>query len=157
MTEMYLGLDLCRKNLQISYFREDKGEPESIYQLNNTETYQLPNVMFFCTDENKWYVGNNVSAVRFQKNGKIVEDVVGNVGSKNQVVINGETYSYDMLLLILLKNQIKDFLSRTEDAVLKKLTISIEYYDKAVFEVLKKLKADFITKIISLKISFICR
>ena len=95
MTEMYLGLDLCRKNLQISYFREDRGEPESIYQLNNTETYQLPNVMFFDTDENKWYVGNNVSTVRFQKNGKIIEDVYGNVGTDNQVVLNGETYSYD--------------------------------------------------------------
>lgn len=47
MKEIYLGLDLCRKNIQISYFREDKQEPESIYQLNNTETYQLPNVMFY--------------------------------------------------------------------------------------------------------------
>ena len=142
MTDMYLGLDLCRKNLQISYFREDKGEPESIYQLNNTETYQLPNVMFYCTDENRWYVGNNVSAVRFQKNGKIIEDVVGNVGSANQVVLNGETYSYDKLLLILLKNQLEDFLSRTEDAVIRKLTVTIEAYDKAVFEVLKKLREE---------------
>ncbi len=143
MTEMYLGLDLCRKNLQISYFREDKGEPESIYQLNNTETYQLPNVMFFCTDENKWYVGNNVSSVRFQKNGKIIDDIVSNVGSTNQVVLNGEAYSYDRLLLILLKSQIEDFLSRTPDAVIRRLTITIEEYDAAVFGVLKKLKDEF--------------
>lgn len=142
MTEMYLGLDLCRKNLQISYFREDRGEPESIYQLNNTETYQLPNVMFFCTDENKWYVGNNVSAVRFQKNGKIIEDIVGNVGADNKVVLNGETYTYDKLLLILLKNQLEDFLSRTEGAVIKRLTVTIEAYDKAVFAVLKKLREE---------------
>ncbi len=143
MTEMYLGLDLCRKNLQISYFREDKGEPESIYQLNNTETYQLPNVMFFCTDENKWYVGNNVSSVRFQKNGKIIDDIVSNVGSTNQVVLNGEAYSYDRLLLILLKSQIEDFLSRNPEAVIRRLTITIEEYDAAVFGVLKKLKDEF--------------
>lgn len=142
MTEMYLGLDLCRKNLQISYFREDRGEPESIYQLNNTETYQLPNVMFFDTDENKWYVGNNVSTVRFQKNGKIIEDVYGNVGTDNQVVLNGETYSYDKLLLILLKNQLEDFLARTENAVIKRLTVTIEAYDKAVFAVLRKLREE---------------
>lgn len=142
MREIYMGMDLCRKNLQISYFREDKGEPESIYQLNNTETYQLPNVMFFSTDENKWYVGNNVSSVRFQKNGKIIEDVVGNVGSDNQVVLNGETYSYDKLLLILLKKQIEDFLSRVEEAVIKRLTVTIEVYDKAVFDVLRKLREE---------------
>ena len=57
MKEIYLGIDLCKKNIQISYYREDTGEPESIYQLNNTETYQLPNVMFYSTDENVDPVG----------------------------------------------------------------------------------------------------
>lgn len=142
MTDIYLGLDLCRKNLQISYFREDKGEPESIFQLNNTETYQLPNVMFFSTDENKWYVGNNVSAVRFQKNGKIIEDVVANVGSDKQIIINGVSYSYNKLLLILLKEQINEFLSRFEGAVLRKLSIAIENYDAHVFKVLGELREE---------------
>ena len=50
MKEIYLGLDLCKKNIQMSYFREDKQEPESIYQMNNTETYQLPNVMFYAKE-----------------------------------------------------------------------------------------------------------
>lgn len=142
MKEIYLGLDICRKNLQMSYFREDKNDAESIYQLNNTETYQLPNVMFFSTDENKWYVGNNVSSVRFNKNGKIIEDVIGNVGSTNNLVINGNTYSYDQLLLILLKEQIGDFLKRFEEPVLKKLSITIDRYDAAVFKVLNNLRGE---------------
>ena len=45
--DIYIGLDLCKKNIQLSFFREDKKEPESIYQLHNSETYQLPNVMFY--------------------------------------------------------------------------------------------------------------
>ena len=135
MKEIYLGIDLCRKNLQMSYFREDRNEPESIYQLNNTETYQLPNVMFYCTDENKWYVGNNVSGVRFNKNGKIIEDVMGNIGLNNNLVINGNTYTYDELLMILLKEQIEEFMKRFEDAVLKKVSITVEKYEPHVFDV----------------------
>lgn len=142
MKEIYLGIDLCRKNLQMSYFREDRNEPESIYQLNNTETYQLPNVMFYCTDENKWYVGNNVSGVRFNKNGKIIEDVMGNIGLNNNLVINGNTYTYDELLMILLKEQIEEFMKRFEDAVLKKVSITVEKYEPHVFDVLRKLSKE---------------
>ena len=144
MKDIYLGIDLCRKNLQMSYYREDRNEPESIYQLNNTETYQLPNVMFYCTDENRWYVGNKVSSVRFNKNGKIIEDVMGNVGSSNNLVINGTAYNYDQLLLILLKEQIEEFLQRFEDCVLRKVSITVERYDPNVFEVLHKLAEELL-------------
>ena len=71
MMDIFLGLDLCRKNVQMSYFEEDQDEPTSIYQLNNTETYQLPNVMFYSKDEKKWYVGNQVSTVRFQQDDRL--------------------------------------------------------------------------------------
>lgn len=142
MKEIYMGMDLCRKNMQISYYTDGMDEPESIYQLNNTETYQMPNVLFFAVDENIWYAGNNVSTVRFSKNGKLVEDVVRNVGSDNRVVVNGVSYSYDELLLILLKTQIADFLSRDEEYELKKITITIEEYDKAVYEVIGKLREE---------------
>ena len=46
MKEIFLGLDLCKKSIQLSYYREDKQEPQSICQLNNTETFLFPNVMF---------------------------------------------------------------------------------------------------------------
>ncbi len=142
MKEIYLGIDLCKKNIQISYYREDTGEPESIYQLNNTETYQLPNVMFYSTDENKWYVGNNVSSVRFQKNGKIIENVVAGVGSDKQVIINGISYTYDKLLLILLKCHVDEFLSRFDNALIRKITVTVEKYDAKVFKVLDTFRAE---------------
>ncbi|MBO5088670.1 MAG: hypothetical protein J6C01_08345, partial [Lachnospiraceae bacterium] len=69
MKDIYIGLDLCKKNVQLSFFRDDKQEPESIYQLNNSETYQLPNVMFYSLEEKRWYVGNSVSSVRFKQEG----------------------------------------------------------------------------------------
>ena len=82
MKEIYLGLDLCKKHIQLSYFREDKQEPESIYQLNNAETYQLPNVMFYSKPNQKWYVGNSVSIVRFQQEGTIIEDILDYIDSE---------------------------------------------------------------------------
>lgn len=143
MKEIYIGLDLCKKNVQLSYFREDKQEPESIYQLNNSETYQLPNVMFYSVEEKKWYVGNSVSSIRFQKEGVIVEDVVANIDSVNHVIVNGASYTYEILLLILLKTHIQDFLDRSEEYHLAGLTVTLETYHPVVYKVLGRLREEF--------------
>jgi len=140
--DIYIGLDLCKKNIQLSFFREDKKEPESIYQLHNSETYQLPNVMFYAPTEKKWYVGNNVSAVRFQKEGTIVEDVLANIDSANHVVIDGASYTYEVLLLIMLKTHIEDFLSRSQEYLLKGITITLEKYHPIVYKTLGQLRKE---------------
>lgn len=143
MKEIYIGLDLCKKNVQLSFFREDKQEPESIYQLNNSETYQMPNVMFYSVEEKKWYVGNSVGSIRFQKDGVIVEDIVANIDSANHVVVDGASYTYEVLLLILLKTHIEDFLSRSEEYHLAGLTVALETYHPTVYKVLERLREEF--------------
>ncbi|MCR5701010.1 MAG: hypothetical protein K6G76_02560 [Lachnospiraceae bacterium] len=142
MNEIFLGLDLCDNNMQISFCKGDSIEPESIYQLNNTETYLLPNTMYFSTDENKWYVGSEVSRIKFSHNGKLVDDVVGNVGTTNQLIINGVTYNYEDLLLILLKTQIEEFMVSMTECSLAALTVTVERYNKNIFDVLSKLKEE---------------
>ena len=139
MKDIYLGLDLCHKNVQISYFREDKQEPESIYQLNNTETYQLPNVMFYSENEKKWYVGNSVSTVRFQTQGVMVEDVMGGIENDGYVVAGEQEYEYDTLLYILLKTHLEEFLARSEEYRLCGLTVTLETYHEKVYQVLVRL------------------
>lgn len=140
MKDIYIGLDLCKKNLQLSFFREDMQEPESIYQMNNSETYQLPNVMFYSLDEKKWYVGNSVGAVRFKEKGTIVEDVVDNIDSGEPVVVDGNSYTYADLLLILLKTHIEEFLARSQEYQLMGMTVTIEHYHPVVYQVLEKMR-----------------
>ena len=142
MKEIYIGLDLCKKNIQMSYYREDKQEPESIYQLNNTETYQLPNVMFYSYDEKKWYVGNSVSTIRFQTEGVMVEDVMGNMDTEVATIVDDNIYIPEELLLILLKTHIEEFMARSEEYVLCGLTITLEQYHKKVYDVLCKLREE---------------
>lgn len=142
MKDIYIGLDLCKKNIQLSYFREDKQEPESIYQLNNSETYQLPNVMFYSLEEKKWYVGNSVSTVRFKQEGIIVEDVIANVDSSNHVIVDGASYTYEILALILLKTHIEDFIARSEEYQLAGLTVALESYHPVIYNILGRLQEE---------------
>ena len=142
MKEIFLGLDLCKKNIQISYFNEDKQEPESICQLNNTETYQMPNVMFYSEKEQKWYVGNRVSQVRFEKEGTVIEDVLENIDSSEHVVIKDQDYTYEDLLLILLKTHVEEFLGQSGENKLHALTVALETYHPKVYQVLCKLREE---------------
>lgn len=138
MKEIYLGLDLCKKNIQLSYYRDDKSEPQSICQQNNTETFLFPNVMFYDTAENKWYVGNDVAGVRFIRDGVIIENIVENIDSSDHVVVGTASYTYEMLLLILLKTHVQDFISRNDEYVLKGITVTMDAYHPIVYKVLKR-------------------
>lgn len=138
MKEIYLGLDLCNKSIQLSYYREDTSEPQSICQQNNTETFLFPNVMFYAEEEEKWYVGNDVSSVRFTKQGTIIENIINNIDSDNHIVIGTSSYTYEMLLLILLKTHVQNFLARGKDYVLKGITVTLEKYHSTVYKVLQR-------------------
>lgn len=142
MKEIYLGLDLCQKNLQLSYYREDKKEPESVRQPNNPETYLFPNVMFYSESEKRWYVGNHVSTARFREEGTIIEDVLGNIDSDNHVVVDGSSYTYEMLLLILLKTHIEEFLGRSKEYKLCGIAVALETYHPRVYKVLGRLREE---------------
>ena len=43
----YIGMDLCSDSTQISFYNDISREPETVNQLNNKETYMMPNILFF--------------------------------------------------------------------------------------------------------------
>ena len=66
MSELYyIGMDLCSDFTQLSYYNDIKREPESVSQLNNKDTYLMPNILFYSTESEHWYVGGEASEARF--------------------------------------------------------------------------------------------
>ena len=65
----YIGMDLCSDFTQLSYYNDIKREPESVSQLNNKETYLMPNILFYSKDTEHWYVGGEASEARFNEDG----------------------------------------------------------------------------------------
>ena len=69
----YIGMDLCSDFTQLSYYNDITREPESISQLNDVETYLMPNILFYSTKTEHWYVGGEASEARFSEDGVIIE------------------------------------------------------------------------------------
>lgn len=135
----YIGMDLCPESTQISFYNDIKREPETVNQLNNKETYMMPNILFFSEKTGDWYVGSEASEARFKEEGKILDELYNNAKSEEILEIGDKKYSYRQLFLMMLKMHIDSFLYRYEGAVVKKLVITIPEYNKDLFRVLGSL------------------
>lgn len=140
MQNFYLGMDVCAENTQLSFFNLQTKEPESICQLNTVDTYLLPNVAFFGEEARRWYIGSEALEHRFHQKGTMLEQVVEKLESTERMVFHEETYTYEDVLLVILKGHIMDFLNRYEDAHIERLVVTVYKYSNALFRVLHMLQ-----------------
>lgn len=132
----YIGMDLCSDSTQISFYNDIKREPETVNQLNNKETYMMPNILFYSKDTGDWYVGSEASEARFKEDGIILDELYKNARSEETIDVAGTIYTFRQLFLKMLKMHIDSFLYRYEGATVKKLVITIPEYNKDLFKVL---------------------
>lgn len=140
MQSFYLGMDVCAENTQLSFFNQQTKEPESICQLNTVDTYLLPNVAFFGEESGQWYIGSDALEHRFHQRGSMMEQVVDKLESSERMVFDEVTYTYEDILLMILKGHIMDFLNRYEDAKIERLVVTVYKYSHALFRVLHMLQ-----------------
>lgn len=132
----YIGMDLCSDSTQISFYNDIKREPETVNQLNNKETYMMPNILFYSEDTGDWYVGSEASEARFKEDGIILDALYQKAASEESVVVGGTSYTYRQLFLLMMKMHVDSFLYRYEGAVVKRLVITIPEYSKDMYKVL---------------------
>lgn len=132
----YIGMDLCSDSTQISFYNDIKREPETVNQLNNKETYMMPNILFYSKVTGDWYVGSEASETRFKEDGIILDELYKNARSEETVDVDGVEYTFRQLFVLMLKMHINSFLYRYEGATVKKLVITIPEYNKDLFKVL---------------------
>ena len=135
----YIGMDLCSDFTQLSYYNDIKREPESVSQLNNKDTYLMPNILFYSTETDHWYVGGEASEARFNEEGIVVDGIFENLFSQNKVVVAEKEYNYQDLFIMMVKLHIDSFLYRYEDAKVMKLVISIPEYNPRIYKLLSGL------------------
>ena len=135
----YIGMDLCSDFTQLSYYNDITREPESVSQLNNKETYLMPNILFRSTETGHWYVGGEASEARFNEDGVIIDGIFENLESKETIMVEGEEYTYPDLFVKMVKLHIDSFLYRYEDATIRKLVISVPEYSSRIYNLLSGL------------------
>ena len=93
----YIGMDLCSDSTQISFYNDISREPETVNQLNNKETYMMPNILFFGLETGEWYVGSEASEARFKEQGIVLDEQFQNARSEETDEVHKTRYSYRKL------------------------------------------------------------
>lgn len=135
----YIGLDLCSDSTQISFYNDIKREPETVNQLNNKDTYMMPNILFYSLETGDWYVGSEAAEARFKEEGIILDELYSKADNDEIVDVDGVNYSYRKLFLMMVKMHINSFLYRYEGATVKKLVVTIPDFDRKLFRALSEL------------------
>jgi hypothetical protein len=130
----YIGLDLCPDSTQISFYNDIKREPETVNQLNNKDTYMMPNILFYSQDTGDWYVGSEAAEARFKEKGIILDELYAKADSEDLVLVDGKNYTCRQLFLMMLRMHINSFLYRYEGATVKKLVVTIPDYSRELFK-----------------------
>ena len=102
----------------------------------------MPNILFYSTDTEHWYVGGEASEARFNENGTVVDGIFENLGSDEKIMIEGREYSYQELFMMMVKLHIDSFLYRYEAAEIRKLVISVDDFNMQIFQLLSRLYKD---------------
>ncbi len=135
----YIGMDLCPDFTQLSYYNDIRREPESVSQLNNKETYLMPNILFYSNETEHWYVGSEASEARFNEDGIVVDGIFENLSGTEKKLIGDKEYTYKDFFIMLVRLHIDSFLYRYEAALIRRLVISVAEYDPEVFRLLGEL------------------
>lgn len=140
--KVYLGLDLCADNSQLSYYNEETQEPESICQLHTMDTYLLPNAAYYGEETKTWFVGSEAIHRRFEEAGTLIENVVEQcqMNPTKRMYFGDEQYSYQDILYLVLRGHIDEFLSRNEDSKIQRFVITVYQYAKEIVDPLLQIK-----------------
>lgn len=145
----YLGLDLSPEYTQISYYKYDTGEPESIYHSESKDTYLLPNIMFYSNiykdgsssaGDKAWSVGATASAKRFSEDGIVVDRVFQKTLINEDTDVYGTKYKAKDLLVKMLMLHIREFTDRFESYEIKKLVVSVSDTDVLIIKAVRELR-----------------
>lgn len=143
---LYLGMDLSPEYTQLSFYNQDIGEPESIYQNEAKGTYLLPNILFYSEedklhgDDGPWSAGSSASSSRFKEEGILVDRIYDKVLNHEIVEIGETEYQAKDLLVKMLFLHVRNFMNRHKEYELTRLVVTVSDVDERIIKALTGLR-----------------
>ena len=138
MKEWVLGLDVSIEHTSYCYYDEAKQEAVNVNQVENCISYS--NVLFYATEEGRWYFSEEAKQIVNEKDGFYYEDIISRLSTSDVLIQEKETYQVIDLVALLLRHQLKKV---TEDGIarVKQLVVTMKSPNKRMLMVCEKLAA----------------
>lgn len=138
---LFVGLDLCNDNTQLSVYNEKTFEPETISR-GGDNTF-IPTVLFARRDTKEWFFGQAAIGMAPQEKGELVTDILKKIENKESFSIYGNTVTGTRILEKFLKKVLSLLKEYSPNDSIRKLVVTIPKMNvrliKSVYEALSSL------------------
>lgn len=129
MRELVLGMDLQTEYSQLCYFDEEQKDAVDVKEGSEGFLY---NDLFFLPEDKSWHFGLEAQELYLSRKGQYFQNIIGHLGDRKVIIVDGKEYDYMDLFAILLQLQIASCFP--EEYVIKKLVISCESPDMVLLK-----------------------
>ncbi len=102
----YIGIDMDDQNAVISFFQSGMKEPETVSLVAGSEVFQIPLLLMKKRGIGQWFIGEEAKRVAMLQNTEPVDCLISRALSREQLVIEEETYAAEELLTLYIKKLI---------------------------------------------------
>lgn len=99
----YVGIDLDDENIVVSYFEQNKKEPETFGMVAGSEVYQIPMMLTKKKGAGQWYIGDEARRAAVAQGEGGVSGLLSLAAGRKTVCVEGESYQAVELLELYLK------------------------------------------------------
>ncbi len=138
---LILGYDLGNEFCQISYAFSETGEVETLSQVAGAQSFNIPAVLCKRAGVNQWYYGRDALRYAREKQGILVDNLLGQALDGEQVLIEGESFDPVALLALFFRRSLGLLNQAASSERIGAMMITCEMVDSRVLEVIKAMIA----------------
>ncbi len=127
MTGSILGYDLNEKYCQISFYNEEKQEPQTME--TTLDNYQIP--LILGKKDTGWVVGNDAKRLSVLRQGFVAEDLYNKALRQEKIVFGQETYEAIWLLTKFVEITLRNFKN------IRQIVFTVPYLSVDIGKILK--------------------
>lgn len=133
-----VGIDLCSKFSQVTYFNYKEIEPVSVDFSGLKVKYQIPTAVSKSLGKEEWYAGDEAIKSSMLGEAVLVEDILNKAATKNPVSVDDIIVMPIELLKIYLDYLLQVARMAGQCEIIDKVCITLQDFNISILSVLKK-------------------
>lgn len=135
----YVGIDMDDENVVVSYYEQNKKEPETFGMVAGSEVYQIPMMLTKKKGIGQWYIGEEARKAAISQGEGGVVGLLSLAAGRRSVCVEGESYQAVDLLELYLKKILRLVGGPGREKTPDTLAICVETLERELAEIFMEL------------------
>ncbi|MFP3155323.1 DUF5716 family protein [Lachnospiraceae bacterium ZAX-1] len=126
MGEMYIGVDINNKWIQMSSYRQGDEEPQTVSTIAGAERYLIPTILLQKRQGGQWYYGDEAKRLDEMKEGPCIDGLLNRALKQEVIQLEGNVYQAEELFCLFLQKVFRLLPIQIESTQVTRITFTVE-------------------------------